>query len=213
MLRSALLVALSLLSVGCAPSAGEEVSFLAPDAVPVRALAYGPGDAEAAVVLVAGREHGPASWEEVARLLAGEGWRVLAIGIRDSSDPRQTARDVEGALVHLEGRWVVLVGEGEGAAAVIWAASRRDVAGVAVLGAVAGTGIEERMRRIAEPKFLAAAVGDPEAVDLQRTLTANAPPPVEARVYPGAESGLGMAEDERVMTDILAFLHRALEVP
>lgn len=213
MLHPSVVVLLVLLSAGCASSAGTEVTFLAPDAATVRALAFGPVDAEAAVVLVGGPEDRPSAWEELADRLAEEGWRVLAIGVRESDDPRETSRDVQGALAHLAGRRVAVVGTGEGVGAAIWAASGDEPAGVVVVGANAVPGLAERMRRVEAPKFLAAALGDGEAVEVQRELTANAPPPVESRVYPGDRTGLGMVGDEQVLADILAFLRRVLEVP
>lgn len=209
-LRLGLLIVLLLACArGAAGAGGEPVLFLASDAVPVEGRLYG-GDGPA-VLLVAGEGRSPGDWGPLAERLAASGFRVLAFAVRPGA-PSLAARDLRGGLARLAAERTAVVGEAEGASAALWLAVEEELAGVVALSPVAAGGLEERLRRVGEAKLL---MGGPGERELLRTLSANAPPPLEIRSVRG-EPGLGLLagpEGGRALTDILAFLRRVLEVP
>jgi len=86
MMRSypGILAALALTAI-C--SAGEPVSFVAPDKGIVHGLAWGSG--QNAVVLAHGGRFNKESWENQAQRLASSGFRVIAFDFRQSEDGRR----------------------------------------------------------------------------------------------------------------------------
>lgn len=194
--------------LACGPGGGEEVSFLASDAVQVGGRLVGNGRA-AVLVLPSGA---PASWPGFADRLAEDGYRVLVLEFRPSDDPRLLARDVLGAVEFLEAPRLVVVAEAERGELALGMAGGHPVAGVAILSPVAPEpGLAELARGVSAPKWLGSAIGDHQAVQAQRVVEANSPPPVDSNLYPGSARGAELLAGSAVADDILSFLGELLE--
>lgn len=194
--------------LACGPGGREEVSFLASDAVQVGGRLVGSGRA-AVLVLPAGD---PASWHGLADRLAEDGYRVLVLQFRPSDDPRLLARDVLGAIEFLEAPRLAVVAEAERGGLALGMAGDRPVAGVAILSPVAPElRLAELARGVSAPKWLGSAIGDHQAVEAQRVVEANSPPPVESNLYPGSARGAELLAGSEVTDDILSFLGDVLE--
>lgn len=208
MVRKPHLAWLAAALLACGPGRGEEVSFLASDAVPVGGRLVGSGPA-AVLVLPSGAQ---ASWHAFADRLAEDGYRVLVLEFRPSADPRLLTRDVLGAVEFLEAPLLAVVAEAERGELALGMAGGRPVAGVAILSPVPSEpGLGELARGVSAPKWLGSAIGDHQAVEAQRVVEANSPPPVESNLYPGSARGAELLAASGVADDILSFLGDVLE--
>jgi pimeloyl-ACP methyl ester carboxylesterase len=219
-------VALAALLVARPAAAQESVSFPTQDGGEVSADIYGTGDR--GIVLAHGGRFNKGSWAKQARILAAEGFRVMAIDFRGYGQSRGPGQsDIFTAPLHLDVlaavrflrtqgvKQVSLIGGslGGGAAATAWIESDPgEIDRLVLLGATPQGAVE----KFKGPSLFIVAKDDANADGPRlpgiRAAYERAPQPKKLMVVEGSAHAQFLFESEhgeRVMREILRFLSEA----
>ena len=193
--------------------AQKHIAFTAKDGAVIHADLYGEG--ERGVVLAHGAQFDKASWQLQAPVLAGHGFRVLAIDFRGYGESRGGAPgdrylDVLAAVDYLHqagAKTVSVVGGSMGGAAAADASAEAAPGSIERLVLLAPAPIRDP-RRMQGRKLFITAGGDPRAGNIREQFDLT-PEPKQAIWLEGsahAQHIFKTEQSERLMSEILKFL-------
>lgn len=181
------------------PLGPNDVEFSATDGTQLRGRHYGSGDVT--VVLAHMLPSDQESWTEFASTLNGEGYAAFSFNFRGftpskgDKDIDQIDKDLEGALLYLEGQGVekiVIIGASMGGTAAVKVAARREVIGIVTISApleIQGLSVEDDVSQVTAAKLFFVAEDDRSAQRSAGTLYDASQAPKVLETFTGSEHG------------------------